>query len=223
MPAVRGARQACAAGRRLPLRADHQQEGRAGRVRVRVAEPALRVRDRGLVRPSSLMHVSVAGTDAPRPTGPSASSRSWSSPRCARTSTLAKRTLTSFLPSQVFRQDHPNFIATLEKFRRGVCDQACIDFLDSCGSELGQGGSIKIQVRPPSLLLLRLFLRLTTTCPAADQPVSASPRRRGGEPSRVRQAQGDGLLVQGARRRQGPVRRGGHQGAGASLALSRST
>ncbi|GAA5844694.1 hypothetical protein JCM9279_002884 [Rhodotorula babjevae] len=55
--------------------------------------------------------------------------------------------------TKVFRQDHPDFIATLEKFRRGICDQACINFLDSCGSELGQGGSIKIQ--PTNLYPLR--------------------------------------------------------------------
>ncbi|GAA6009141.1 hypothetical protein JCM10207_004280 [Rhodosporidiobolus poonsookiae] len=55
--------------------------------------------------------------------------------------------------TKVFRQDAPDFIATLEKFRRGICDEACIEFLRSCGSELGKGGNIKIQ--PTNLYPLR--------------------------------------------------------------------
>ncbi|GAA6051095.1 hypothetical protein JCM3770_004710 [Rhodotorula araucariae] len=55
--------------------------------------------------------------------------------------------------TKVFRQDHPEFIATLEKFRRGTCDDDCVKFLASCGSELGKGGSIKIQ--PTNLYPLR--------------------------------------------------------------------
>lgn len=48
---------------------------------------------------------------------------------------------------QVYRQDHPAFIATLAKIRRGICDDECIAFLKTCGTELGRGGNIKIQVR----------------------------------------------------------------------------
>ncbi|GAA5936423.1 hypothetical protein JCM10213_000315 [Rhodosporidiobolus nylandii] len=47
--------------------------------------------------------------------------------------------------TKVFRQDHPEFIATLEKFRRGVCDEAAVEFLKTCGTELGKEGKIKIQ------------------------------------------------------------------------------
>ncbi|GAA5979052.1 hypothetical protein JCM11641_004956 [Rhodosporidiobolus odoratus] len=55
--------------------------------------------------------------------------------------------------TKVFRQDHPEFIATLEKFRRGICDDAAVEFLKTCGTELGQGGNIQIQ--PTNLYPLR--------------------------------------------------------------------
>lgn len=48
---------------------------------------------------------------------------------------------------QVYRQDHPAFISTLAKIRRGICDDECVAFLKTCGTELGRGGNIKIQVR----------------------------------------------------------------------------
>lgn len=47
---------------------------------------------------------------------------------------------------QVFRQSDPEFIAVLEKIRRGICDQKCIDLFASCGSELRSGGAIQIRV-----------------------------------------------------------------------------
>ncbi|GAA5908707.1 hypothetical protein JCM5296_002682 [Sporobolomyces johnsonii] len=47
--------------------------------------------------------------------------------------------------TKVFRQSDLEFIAILEKFRRGMCDQACVDLLATCGTELGKGGSIKIK------------------------------------------------------------------------------
>ncbi|GAA6034605.1 hypothetical protein JCM8097_005419 [Rhodosporidiobolus ruineniae] len=55
--------------------------------------------------------------------------------------------------TKVFRQGDPEFVATLEKFRRGICDEACIAFLKRCGTELGKGGQIKIQ--PTNLYPLR--------------------------------------------------------------------
>ncbi|CEQ42261.1 SPOSA6832_04063 [Sporobolomyces salmonicolor] len=47
--------------------------------------------------------------------------------------------------TKVFRQSDLEFIAVLEKLRRGICDQACIDLLATCGTELGKGGLIKIK------------------------------------------------------------------------------
>ncbi|KAL7342683.1 hypothetical protein BJY59DRAFT_534208 [Rhodotorula toruloides] len=55
--------------------------------------------------------------------------------------------------TKVFRQDHPVFIATLEKIRRGICDDECTRFLANCGAELGKGGNIDIQ--PTNLYPLR--------------------------------------------------------------------
>ncbi|GAA5824525.1 hypothetical protein JCM11251_000458 [Rhodosporidiobolus azoricus] len=55
--------------------------------------------------------------------------------------------------TKVFRQDAPDFIATLEKFRRGICDDECVAFLARCGTELGKGGAIQIQ--PTNLYPLR--------------------------------------------------------------------
>ncbi|GAA5907901.1 hypothetical protein JCM6882_001521 [Rhodosporidiobolus microsporus] len=55
--------------------------------------------------------------------------------------------------TKVFRQDAPDFIATLEKFRRGICDDSCVAFLARCGTELGKGGAIQIQ--PTNLYPLR--------------------------------------------------------------------
>ncbi|GAA5935910.1 uncharacterized protein JCM15063_001846 [Sporobolomyces koalae] len=51
--------------------------------------------------------------------------------------------------TKVFRQSDPDFIAVLEKIRRGVCDQQCVDLFALCGSELKEGGAI--QIRPTNL------------------------------------------------------------------------
>ncbi|GAA5988260.1 hypothetical protein JCM10908_002134 [Rhodotorula pacifica] len=55
--------------------------------------------------------------------------------------------------TKVYRQDHPAFIATLAKIRRGICDDECVKFLQTCGTELGKGGNIKIQ--PTNLYPIR--------------------------------------------------------------------
>ncbi|GAA5880174.1 hypothetical protein JCM3774_006074 [Rhodotorula dairenensis] len=55
--------------------------------------------------------------------------------------------------TKVYRQDHPAFIATLAKIRRGICDDECVAFLKTCGTELGRGGNIKIQ--PTNLYPIR--------------------------------------------------------------------
>ncbi|POY71024.1 hypothetical protein BMF94_5949 [Rhodotorula taiwanensis] len=55
--------------------------------------------------------------------------------------------------TKVYRQDHPAFIATLAKIRRGICDDECTAFLKTCGTELGKGGNIKIQ--PTNLYPIR--------------------------------------------------------------------
>ncbi|GAA6062371.1 hypothetical protein JCM10212_004217 [Sporobolomyces blumeae] len=55
--------------------------------------------------------------------------------------------------TKVFRQSDPEFIAMLEKIRRGECDESCVELLKGCGTELGQGGSIKI--RPTNLYPIR--------------------------------------------------------------------
>ncbi|GAA5880488.1 hypothetical protein JCM16303_005400 [Sporobolomyces ruberrimus] len=51
--------------------------------------------------------------------------------------------------TKVFRQSDPGFIRVLEKIRRGVCDQECVDLFALCGSELKKGGTI--QIRPTNL------------------------------------------------------------------------
>ncbi|GAA5956414.1 hypothetical protein JCM3765_005655 [Sporobolomyces pararoseus] len=54
--------------------------------------------------------------------------------------------------TKVFRQSNSEFVEVLGKIRRGVPDQACIDFFKSCGNSLREGmGSI----RPTMILPLR--------------------------------------------------------------------
>ncbi|KAL8292841.1 hypothetical protein RQP46_000535 [Phenoliferia psychrophenolica] len=53
--------------------------------------------------------------------------------------------------TRVFRQSDADFISMLEKFRRGICDQPCLDLLASCGTALSESGSIK----PTNLYPLR--------------------------------------------------------------------
>ncbi|KAK4700308.1 ATP-dependent DNA helicase PIF1, partial [Phenoliferia sp. Uapishka_3] len=53
--------------------------------------------------------------------------------------------------TKVFRQTDREFIGMLEKFRRGICDEPCIDLLTKCGSALSSEGSIK----PTNLYPLR--------------------------------------------------------------------
>lgn len=80
-------------------------------------------------------------------------------------------------PLQVFRQEHPEFIATLEKIRRGICDEACTRFLANCGTELGKGGTIDIQARTQSMDLDPEH-SLTSAITAADEPLPSPQGRR---------------------------------------------
>ena len=92
---------------------------------------------------------------------------------------------------QVYRQDHPAFIATLAKIRRGICDDECIAFLKTCGTELGRGGNIKIQVRGRTHN--SAYERVSDACsvrcawcdPAAYEPLPYPERSRERESTRV--------------------------------------
>lgn len=52
---------------------------------------------------------------------------------------------------QVFRQSDAEFIGHLNKFRRGICDEAAVEFLKTCGSDL----DILIKIKPTNLYPLR--------------------------------------------------------------------
>lgn len=46
--------------------------------------------------------------------------------------------------TKVFRQSDSQYVAMLEKFRRGICDDSCVKLLATCGSALK--GEVKIKV-----------------------------------------------------------------------------
>jgi hypothetical protein len=80
---------------------------------------------------------------------------------------------------QVFRQSDQEFIKVLEKIRRGVCDEDCVELLKRCGTDLKKDGEIGIKVSDllsssigSRSLILRLPLSLTL------QPTNLNPLKK---------------------------------------------